>query len=172
MYYFIILQTTNKLDKAQQKLSTDIHTPLQKRTSQYHKVKHMTRCFAGENFLMPKKATKGFGFLWISMRKEKFLKREDTIQSHSFFIFVISLFHFCISNKKGQTDTPVNLARCYYVSFQGKNIHKFIECENLSSFLVLQCQDESNVSIEFCQKQKPGFMGRLMWSALRIVIKP
>lgn len=113
--------------------------------------------------------------LWFSLdfyeEGEVFEKRRYNLVTQ-FFIFVISLFHFCISNKKGQTDTPVNLARCYYVSFQGKNIHKFIECENLSSFLVLQWQDESNVSIEFCQKQKPGFMGRLMWSALRIVIKP
>lgn len=133
----------------------------------------MTRYFAGENFLMLKKAIKGFVFVWVrvSVRKEKLFKREDVIYSR-FFIFVISLFHFCIWNKeRTQTDVAANLARCCYVSFQGKSIHKFIESENLSNFLVMKYQDESNVLIEFCQKQKPGFMVRLMWSAVCIVIK-
>lgn len=52
-----------------------------------------------------------------------------------------------------------------------ETIHKFVESENLSSFLVMQYEHESNVSIELCQKQKLGFMGRLMQSASCIVIK-
>lgn len=75
-------------------------------------------------------------------------------------MFVIVLLHFCIQNRKGQTEVEVNLAGCCCASFQSNNIDIFIESENLSSFSALQCQDESNVSIEFCQKQKPGFMGR------------
>lgn len=138
MYYFIILQTTNKLDKAQQKLSTDIHTPLQKRTSQYHKVKHMTRCFAGENFLMPKKATKGFGFLWISMRKEKFLKREDTIQSHSFLYLLFLCFIFAFQTKKDkqthqliQQDVTMCLFRVKtYTNLQSVKISAVFQCCN------------------------------------------
>lgn len=89
--------------------------------------------FLGENFLRPRKAKKGFGFLFVSMKKEKLLKREDAIYSQ-FFMFVISLFHFYIWSQKGQNDVVVNRARFCYVPFQGKNIHQFIESENLSSF--------------------------------------